>query len=233
MIKILYIENDIATRHLMRALLPKDIEFHEAGSVSEGVDLLHSHHFSLVMIDLCLKDGSGFELIEYIKKKEFFLMPIIFIVTASDTEEDHIRSHDLGVDEYLTKPLRSNVFKSIVEKHLKRTEFIPADIKKVGPLMIDNKKMQVKLVNEDKLKELSLTLKEYKLLIKFTDHPGISFSRQQLFEDVWNSCEEPQSRTIDMHVSALRKKLGDYGNNIFSVRGKGYSFNPEHGQEAP
>ena len=153
-------------------------------------------------------------------------MPIIFIVTASDKEEDHIRSHELDVDEYITKPLRGNVFKSILEKHLKKTESNPVGIKKVGPLMIDNRKMQVKLVSQDKAEELPLTLKEYKLLLKFTDHPGISFSRQQLFEEVWNSCGELQSRTIDMHVSALRKKLGEFGGSIFSVRGKGYSFNP-------
>lgn len=116
--------------------------------------------------------------------------------------------------------MRSNILKAQLSKYLvKNTPAVDA-LKEYGPLKIDVKKMQVKLEQED----LQLTLKEYKLLLKFIEHPGTIYTREQLYAEVWDANSATQSRTIDMHVSVLRKKLGKVGNAISSVRGVGYSF---------
>lgn len=221
---ILCVDDDAEMRKIIRASLPLDLTMEEAEDVKEAIDLIESQSFEIFLIDLNLKNESGFKLIEYVKTKEFSTVPKVMIVTGSDQEADEIKGHQLEVTEFIRKPIRPRAFKALIEKHLMREE-VPT-IKKVGPLKVNQLKMQVKLVQDEKDEDLLLTLKEYKLLMKFIDHPNQSFTREQLYIEVWDTSSEVQSRTIDMHVSALRKKLGPYGNSICSLRGIGYIFDP-------
>lgn len=224
--KLLYVEDDHEMRSIVRASLPENCELVEAESVQEGIKLLDVYPYLIVLIDLNLGGESGFQLVEHIKQKEFATIPNVMIVTSSDSEVDEIRGHQLEVTEYIHKPIRSSVFKALVTKYINKASDPTADIKRVGPLRVDKQKMQVKISDGEKDEDLLLTLKEYKLLMKFMDSPGVAYTREQLFVEVWDASSEIQSRTIDMHVSALRKKLGQYGQAIASVRGVGYSFNP-------
>ena len=224
--KLLYVEDDHEMRSIVRASLPENCELVEAESVQEGIKLLDVYPYLIVLIDLILGGESGFQLVEHIKQKEFATIPNVMIVTSSDSEVDEIRGHQLEVTEYIHKPIRSSVFKALVTKYINKASDPTADIKRVGPLRVDKQKMQVKISDGEKDEDLLLTLKEYKLLMKFMDSPGVAYTREQLFVEVWDASSEIQSRTIDMHVSALRKKLGQYGQAIASVRGVGYSFNP-------
>lgn len=223
---ILCVDDDVEIRNIIRASLPPEISMEEAEDVKSAIQKIETQQFEIFLIDLNLKNESGFELIEYVKNKEFATVPKVMIVTASDVDADEIRGHQLEVTEYIHKPLRPSVFRALIEKHLnKATE--ASQVKKVGPLKVNTGKMQVKIQNENEVEEdLLLTLKEYKLLMKFLDHPNKSFTREQLYVEVWDTSSEIQSRTIDMHVSALRKKLGNYGNSISSIRGVGYLFDP-------
>lgn len=223
---MLYVEDDHEMRSIVRASLPENCELVEAESVQEGIKLLDVYPYLIVLIDLNLGGESGFQLVEHIKQKEFATIPNVMIVTSSDSEVDEIRGHQLEVTEYIHKPIRSSVFKALVTKYINKASDPTADIKRVGPLRVDKQKMQVKISDGEKDEDLLLTLKEYKLLMKFMDSPGVAYTREQLFVEVWDASSEIQSRTIDMHVSALRKKLGQYGQAIASVRGVGYSFNP-------
>ena len=222
---ILCVDDDQEIRKIIRASLPADTSMEEAEDVKAAISLLETNSFEIILIDLNLKSESGFELVEYVKNKEFAVVPKVFIVTGSEEENDEIRGHQLEVTEYIRKPLRPSVFRSIIEKHFNKANE-PITMKKIGPLKVNPMKMQVKLEAQDKDEDLLLTLKEYKLLMKFLDHPNKSFTREQLYVEVWDASSEIQSRTIDMHVSALRKKLGVYGSSISSVRGVGYLFDP-------
>lgn len=226
-IRILYVEDDIDLRNFVKASLPPNVHFTEVKDVIEAKASIKNHSYDIILVDLFLEGESGFTLIEFINQNEFISIPIIMIITSSSEDEDEVHGHQLDVEEYIRKPLKPKVFKAIIEKHLKKIEQRSNIIRKVGPLRIDPRKMQVKMGQGVKDDDLSLTLKEYKLLMKFLDNPRIAYTREQLFEQVWDASSELQSRTIDMHVSALRKKLGLYGQCIYSVRGVGYSFDPD------
>ncbi len=220
---ILCVDDDLEIRKIVKASLPADVTFAEADTLIAAIAKIESESFEIILIDLNLDGESGFKLVEYIKLKEFSIVPKIMIITGSNAEADEIRCHQLEVTEFIRKPLRPSAFRALIEKHLFKST-TPPPIKKIGPLKVDTVKMQVKIINGTKDEDLLLTLKEYKLLMKFIDHPGVSFTREQLYMDVWDASSEIQSRTIDMHVSALRKKLGNYGSSITSVRGIGYLF---------
>lgn len=223
----LYIDDDPDMRKLIGTSLPENVDFAEAENVAAAVEQITSKNFDFILIDLNLgRGGEGFQIMEFLKSKEFLTIPTLFIVTSSNLEEDEIRGHQLDVAEYIHKPVKPKVFKAIMEKHISHRE-TKNTIKKIGPLKIDEKKMQVRLCSDLKEEDLLLTLKEFKLLVTFVENPKTSYSRDELYKEVWDSSGEVQSRTIDMHVSALRKKLGDFGSTILSVRGVGYSFDPE------
>lgn len=227
-INALYIDDDSDMRNLVKSSLPENVTLSEAESVVQAVEAISSHSFDFIFIDLNLgRGGEGFQIIDFLKTKEFISIPTIFIVTGSAAEDDEIRGHQLDVGEYIHKPVKPKIFRAMVEKHIAHRESKANSVKKVGPLKIDEKKMQVKINNGTKDEDLLLTLKEYKLLMTFIDNPGANYSREELYKEVWDSSGEVQSRTIDMHVSALRKKLGEFGGTIISVRGVGYSFSPE------
>jgi DNA-binding response OmpR family regulator len=226
-IKILCVDDDSEMREIVKASLPPGVDFDEASNVGEAIHKLQMFSYGIIMIDLNLGKGeSGFQLIEFIKEKEFRTMPYVMIITGSEKEDDEIRGHQLEVTEYIKKPLRVPVFKALISKYMMKFSLNGGTVKKVGPLKVDQQKMQVRIENGDKDDDLYLTLKEYKLLMKFMDSPGIAYTREQLYVEVWDASSEIQSRTIDMHVSALRKKLGSFGSSISSVRGVGYSFDP-------
>lgn len=226
-IKLLCVDDDSEMRDIIRASLPSGVEFEEASNVTEAIHKIQTQSFGIILIDLNLGKGeSGFKLIEFIKEKEFSIIPYIMIITGSDKDEDEIQGHQLEVTEYIKKPIRVPVFKALLSKYIMKFSLNAGTVKKVGPLKVDQQKMQVRLECGDKDEDLFLTLKEYKLLMKFMDSPGIAYTREQLYVEVWDASSEIQSRTIDMHVSALRKKLGNFGSSISSVRGVGYSFDP-------
>lgn len=225
-VQVLYLDDDAEMRQIVKASLPAETHCDEAGNVKEAIKLVESKTYSIILIDLDLDGESGFDFIQFIKQKEFIFMPIIIILTASQKEEDEVRGHQLEVHEYITKPIKPAVFSAQIDKYVQRLRSETLSLKRVGPLKIDAKRMQVKMDLGHADEDLLLTLKEYKLLMKFIDNPRIPFTREQLYTEVWEASSEIQSRTIDMHVSALRKKLKHFSNSITSVRGIGYLFDP-------
>ena len=145
------------------------------------------------------------------------------MLTASEKEEDEVTSHKYAVDDFIKKPIRPNVFAAMIEKHLKKR--ILSDVWIKGRLRIDVSKMVVEGKTEnDDYQEIQLTPKEFKILLKLIRHPGQVYSREQIFEGVWSDEDESYLRSIDTHVSALRKKIADYGAKLSSVRGVGYKI---------
>ena len=230
--KALYLEDDPEMQLLVSKLLPGNLSVRMAKNIDEALDLLKNETFHLVLVDLYIGQESGFKLIEELKNREFTFIPSIIIISASQNEADEIKSHEANVIEFIHKPLRPNVFKSQITKYLSRFEN-GHTIKKLGPLLIDELKMQVKKVWDSQEENVLLTLKEYKLLLKLINNPEKTYTREELLTEVWNASSDMQSRTIDMHISSLRKKLGNFGDAILSIRGVGYSFNKDKMPELP
>ena len=143
------------------------------------------------------------------------------MATARGMEYDKIQSLDLGADDYLVKPFGMMEMVSRVKAVLRRCA--PARQSRClsdGDVTLDPDSHIVTAAGE----RVSLTYKEFELLRLFLSHPGMAFTRDQLFNDVWGADYVGESRTVDMHIRTLRQKLGPCGGHIATVRGVGYRW---------
>ena len=145
-------------------------------------------------------------------------IPVI-MATARGTEYDKVIGLDLGADDYLTKPFGMMEMISRVRAVLRRTESKQlSKLLRIGDMEINTGEHTVFAEGE----RIQLTLKEYELLKKFMENPGMVFSREQLLQDIWGDMYIGETRTVDVHIATLRTKLGNCGNHIETVRGVGY-----------
>ena len=213
--KILIIEDeemiaDIISRGLTRA-------GYQCECVYDGTDaagLLEEKRYDLILLDIMLPGVVGYELMEYIKNLG---IPVIFI-TAKARLEDKIKGFKLGADDYITKPFELAELTARVEAVLKRYYKTQSRISVAG-MEIDTLSRTVK--KNGRLVEL--TAKEYDLFLVFLRNRNIALYRERIYEEVWGGEFDPDSRTVDIHVQRLKRKMGleDY---IISVRGIGYRF---------
>ena len=213
--KILIVEDeemiaDIISRGLTRA-------GYQCECVYDGTDaagLLEEKRYDLILLDIMLPGVVGYELMEYIKNLG---IPVIFI-TAKARLEDKIKGFKLGADDYITKPFELAELTARVEAVLKRYYKTQSRISVAG-MEIDTLSRTVK--KNGRLVEL--TAKEYDLFLVFLRNRNIALYRERIYEEVWGGEYDPDSRTVDIHVQRLKRKMGleDY---IISVRGIGYRF---------
>ena len=178
----------------------------------------------LVLLDVMLPGEDGVSLLRKMKAApELRDIPVI-MATAKGAEYDKIQSLDLGADDYLVKPFGVMEMVSRVKAVLRRCQpREAAHILTDGGLSLD---LDQRTVTADG-QRVQLTYKEFELLRLFLSHPGMAFSREQLFTQVWNMTYMDDSRTLDMHIRTLRQKLGDYGKRIETVRNVGYRWEQE------
>jgi len=178
--------------------------------------------FNLIILDVMMGQMSGFKLAEKIRKEMNLTVPIIF-VTAKNTENDLITGFNLGGDDYITKPFSIKEVIVRVKAILNRTqkqEIVEKPSIYVDDLVFNFEKRSLQIDN----KEIQLTKKEFEILALLLNRKGKAFSREEIFSNVWDDRTIVTDRTIDVHITRLRKKLGKYGKNIKSKQGYGYTF---------
>lgn len=221
--KILLIDDDTELVKIVKLALPPNVELDSVTNEDEAVNFIRRKNYDIILVDIYLGDASGFELLEKLKKNNMAVDATKIMLTASKDIEDEVGSHKNEVDDFVQKPIRPPVFEALIEKHLKKRQ--QSDIWSRGSLLIDVNKMKVTGKNQNGVTEdIVLTPKEFKILIQLIRHPGQVFSREQIFEDVWREEDESYLRSVDTHVSGLRKKIVNYGANLNSVRGIGYKI---------
>lgn len=172
----------------------------------------------LCLLDIMLPDENGNEIVRKMRRMpETKKIPVI-MVTAKTTELDLVKGLEDGADDYIRKPFSVMELISRVKALLRRME--PEEIKslELDDLIVNHEKHVVTLYGE----AVELTFKEYELLIMLLMNKGIVLSRDKIMDKVWGMDYEGESRTLDMHLKTLRKKLGDYGNRIRTIRNVGY-----------
>ncbi|MCM1566271.1 MAG: response regulator transcription factor [Dehalobacter sp.] len=173
----------------------------------------------LIILDIMLPDISGFEVC---KKLQNLSIPIIML-TAKNDIKDKLFGLELGADDYITKPFDSRELSARIKTVLRRINksVVKEDTNiELGPIVVNTSERQVYIDNE----EIVLTPKEYDLLLVLCENQRKVFSRENLLELVWKFEYIGDSRTVDMHVQRLRKKLGKYNFFIKTVFGIGYKF---------
>ena len=164
----------------------------------EAANTLEKERFDLILLDIMLPEVDGYELLEYIKPLE---IPVIFL-TAKGSVEDRVKGLRLGADDYLVKPFEIVELLARVESILRRSGKLQQEIS-LGDVKIDTRSRTV-IKNG---RQISLTMKEYELLLLFARNVNIALFRETLYERVWESDYMGDSRTVDLHVQRLRKKL--------------------------
>ena len=180
--------------------------------------------FDIVLLDLRLPDMDGFDVCRELRSRSD--VPII-IVSARGEDIDMVLGLELGADDYLVKPFGVRVLLARVNAVLRRrrpaTDAAPTDpadneaVIVVGPLEVDVRAHQVRVQGA----AIELTPTEFALLEAFARRPGAAYSRDQLLADVWQTSWTGSTKTVDVHVASLRRKLGD-AVAIETVRGIGY-----------
>lgn len=213
MINILIVEDEKPINDLIKFSLT-EMGYH-CTCVYDGMaaaDIVTEQVFDLILLDVMLPYVSGFELMDYIRPLD---IPVIFLTAKADVN-DRVRGLHLGADDYIVKPFEIIELQARVETVLRRYHKTDRLIE-MGGLTIDTFSRQVKRDEQ----EIFLTKKEFDLLLLFVRNPNIAIYRETIYERVWEGEYIGSSRTVDLHVQRMRKKVG-WEKNIKTIYKVGY-----------
>jgi DNA-binding response OmpR family regulator len=187
----------------------------KAGTGDGGLRAVAEHRPRLVVLDVGLPDIDGLEVCRRLRQTS--AIPVIFL-TARDGEVDRVLGLELGADDYVTKPFSPSELVARVKAVLRRTDQVGGpEIVQAGDAAIDLGRREVRVRGD----AVAFTTKEFELLQFLAERPGLALSRQQILDGVWGYDWYGDSRTVDVHVAQIRKKL-DGAVQIDTVRGVGY-----------
>lgn len=201
MIKILIVEDEKAISDLIYMNLTD--AGYQCTCALDGMtacDLLEEHAYDLVLLDIMLPEVNGYELLDYIRPLE---IPVIFI-TAKAALKDRVKGLELGAEDYIVKPFEIVELLARVKVVLRRYHKLEEGSLEIQDVRIDIEK---RLVWKGQ-KEIELTPKEFDLLLLFARNQNITLFRDKIYEAVWETEFTGDTRTLDLHVQRLRKKLG-------------------------
>jgi DNA-binding response OmpR family regulator len=201
-----------------------------AGDADEALQLFRSQRPDLIVLDVMLPSGSGFDICRLIRQQGE-RVPILML-TARIAESDRVQGLEIGADDYVVKPFGMRELVARIKALLRRSGG-EGESNVVGPqlvsaaleLIVDLEKHEVTL----KGKPVKLARKEYDLLVLLTAHPGRVFDRATLLDRVWGTGEVVEERTVDVHIRWLREKVEPNPSgpeHLLTVRGVGYKFQP-------
>ena len=226
--RVLIVEDERDIRELMSFHLSKqNIEIETAKDGKEAYNKLLKGKYDLIIMDWMIPGVSGLDLISWMRKQGHAQHSVpILMVTAKSAPENIVLGLETGADDYMIKPFDFNVLRARAQNLLKRAEFIKKTQSKdhdssrlsMGELVLNKVSHEAMLEG----KPLDLTFSEFKMLEMLISHQGRVLSRKQITSFIQGEDVVAAGRTIDTHISSLRKKLNSYGDRIETVRGVGY-----------
>lgn len=216
--KMLIADDDIHLRKLVLTYAELEgFQCKEAESARQAIDLVQEGSFDILILDVMMPGMDGFEALADIR--QFSQVPVIML-TARGEEYDRLLGFNLGADDYVPKPFSPKELMARVKAVLRRIQGGQGDKLQFGALVIQPEARVVTLEG----KSLSLTPKEFDLLVKLAQNEHIALSREQLLNKVWGFDYFGDARTVDTHIKSLREHLGSYRRVIETVWGVGYKF---------
>lgn len=223
--RIFFVEDDLSLINgLSFAIKKQGYEIDVARTSLEAEQLWMNGKYDLVILDVSLPDGSGYDICQKIRKVS--KVPIMFL-TAADEETDIIMGLDIGGDDYITKPIKLAVFLSRVNALLRRSENFNQMETELSSNGITIQRLKGEVYKNGK--QIDLTASEYKLLCLFMENPDMILSPEQILSRLWD-CDEKyiDTNTLTVYIRRLRKKIEDDPadpHSIVTVRGMGYKWN--------
>ena len=225
--KILLIEDELDMQLMVKLLLSDRYQLIIVPTAGMVAKALEHNSVDLVLLDVSLPDGDGFRIFSELRSSPKLKdVPIVFL-TGKSGVNDRVAAFSLGAEDYIVKPFEPLEFRARVESkmsaRLNRKQV--RDVLVLGRLELDRAMFKAFALDEPGLpRNLGLTSHEFRLLAFFVEHEGHVLSRDRLMNAIWGADVHVLERTIDRHVSALRRKLGGRFEKIESVQGIGYRF---------
>lgn len=227
--RILVIDDEEALCEILKFNLEKagyDVDCAYSAEEALEMDLTP---YQLMIVDIMMESLSGFDFAKRVRNNpETEFTPIIFC-SALNGEDDTVMGLNIGADDYITKPFVISEVLARVQAVLRRCHMTAAEPRHEHNYVEDVSYKGLRIDRNEKLgyldgKELNLTRTEYDILLFFLTHRNRIYSRGELIEKIWDSNVVVTIRTIDTNIARLRKKIGEYGNNIVTRLGFGYGF---------
>ena len=223
--KILIVDDEPNILELLEFNLTKEgFDVVRADTGEMAVRLLEDEKPGLVLLDQMLPGIDGLGVLKKIRATDDYADIPVIMVTAKSEEIDKIIGLELGADDYVTKPFSVRELVARVKAHLrrvKRTDTSAPPVQQYKALKVDASNYKAHIGD----KELKLTLKEFELLSMLMANKSQVLTRDAILNKIWGYEYFGETRTVDVHITNLRKKIGEYGGDIETVRGVGYRFN--------
>jgi len=227
-LRILLIEDDPHIGEMLQQALTREgyqAEWATAGEA--GLQAAAESPPDIVLLDLTLPDMGGLEVCRRLRAR-FATLPIV-ILTARSEEIDIVIGLDAGADDYIVKPFRLAELLARVRAHLRRpTGSSDSEVLALGNVEVDRAARRAVVADGA---ELPLRPKEFDLLVLLMLHSGRALARSRITEEIWGSQSDSTTKTLDVHIGTLRRKMLDCGasTKIVTIRGTGYRFDPPGG----
>jgi len=226
---VLLIEDNQVTQVIVQSTLKGICRVEVVSTAQEAVARLSQSRFELILLDVNLPDGDGFELYQKIRDMSLNNHAPILFLTAKGARDDKLHGFSLGADDYIVKPFDAVELRLRIAAKLKNLQRqsppTMSEMMQVGPFVINLGAQRISLRQEDGTEiPLELTGNQFKIFFYLIRHQGEIVSREQLLEEIWGTDTHVSDRTVDTHVYAVRKILGDHSEVIKSIHGKGYRF---------
>ncbi len=222
-IRILVVDDEEDLCEILKFNLENEGYWVDTANSAEEALKLKLTDYDLLLLDVMMGEISGFKMASMLKKnKETASIPIIFI-TARDTENDTVTGFNLGADDYISKPFSLREVIARVKAVVRRTADVKAlqtDVLVYKGLSLDIAQKRVMIDGED----VALTKKEFEILKLLLKSPNNVFSREDILAKIWSDEVYVLDRTVDVNITRLRKKIGEYGKCIITRLGYGYCF---------
>ena len=224
--QILIIEDEPDIQQLLSFNLDNNgYKVYTASNGEKGLEVARTEHPDLILLDLMLPGINGLDVCRIIKSDQDTSGISIIMLTALGQEEDIIKGLETGADDYVTKPFSLLVLEARIKSVLRR---VPENIEntktiKIHDIQIKPRTREVKINGETP----ELTFTEFQILHLLASHPGWVFTRYQIIDKIRGDNYPVTDRSVDFQIVGLRKKMGDKGNLIQTVRGVGYRFHPD------
>ncbi len=224
--KILLVEDSKESYKLVEMALSSISEVKWATNMAEAKEIIPKESFDLYLLDMELPDGNGVELCTPIQSKN--PNAIIFFLTSHDQLSEKVLSFSAGADDYITKPFEPLELKARIEARFRKMDLSKDQMShmKWKELEIETLTQEVKVFDGSQWQTIDLTALEFKLLMYFATRANHVIYRDKILDDIWGKDVHVYPRSVDTHVSKLRKKLGPVSSLIDSIHGAGYKFIP-------
>ena len=217
-------EDDPAIRDLLRHwALREQYDVIAAGTGEEGLAAARAELPDVVLLDLMLPDMSGYTVCLQIKVDARTSHIAVVMVTVKGEESDVVMGLDAGADDYIVKPFSPRILMARIDSVLRRRSRMPispAGVIKIGTVVIDAARHEVTV----DAARIALTPREFNILHFLASRPGYVFGRRRIAEAIHGDRVPETSRAVDVQIATLRRKLGDAGARIETIRGAGYRF---------